>query len=153
MLLIKALRLAWHFLSLWDYLCFINITTQTFSDRFCFGLEISSKNLCPECSVHQELEIWRKGLGNHKSLDRREELPNYRKISKHGISRAPNAPFISADLWPSRSFTDGAATFLLLTWAKLVSVVMDLCFRRKYIKYHGWESLLILLLSNWKCII
>lgn len=42
-------------------------------------------------------------------------------------------PFISA---APMFLTDGATTFLVLTWAKPVSVVLDICFKRKYIKYH-----------------
>lgn len=63
MVLIKTLRLAWQFPSLWDYPCFINITAQTFSGRFCFSLVIPSINLCPNSSVHRGLEIWQQGLG------------------------------------------------------------------------------------------
>lgn len=153
MLLIKALKLAWHFLSLWDYLCFINITTQTFSDRLCFSLVISSKNLCPESNVHQDLEISCQGLGDRKSLDRREELPNYNKISKHGIHCAPNYTIYFCSVFGPH--VPYRWTFLVLIWARLISVVLDLCFKRKYIKYHHGENqlILLLLLSNWKCII
>ena len=42
---------------------FINITAQAFSDRFCFSLVIPSINLCPNSSMHQDLEIWHQGLG------------------------------------------------------------------------------------------
>lgn len=63
MFLIKTLRLAWQFLSLWDYPCFISITAQTFSDRFCFSLVIPSINMRPNTSVYRGLEIWQQGQG------------------------------------------------------------------------------------------
>lgn len=63
LLFIKILRLAGQFLSLWDYPHFINITVQTFSDRFCFSLVMPFIELCPNSSMHQDLEIWQQGLG------------------------------------------------------------------------------------------